>query len=64
MNLESHWIELSLFFETLNLTLLVSYNVHLKTPFNTYGESAFILVQSLVVLIQYGVYTKENDKGL
>jgi len=48
----------SVFSEVLMFSLGLGYNLHYKNPFSTYGEQLFLLVQTLVILIQFGIYSK------
>jgi len=48
----------SVFSEILMFSLGLGYNLHYKNPFSTFGEQLFLLVQTLVILIQFGIYSQ------
>ena len=47
------------YFETLTLLHAATYSISQNIPFSVYGESLIILVQNIVIIMMFWVYSKE-----
>ncbi|KAI9136761.1 hypothetical protein BKA69DRAFT_99831 [Paraphysoderma sedebokerense] len=45
--------------ESLAAIITVAYNVNNKNPFNTYGETAFICFQNIIIMLLMGLYRRQ-----
>lgn len=48
--------------DTASQLIAVAYNIRLHFPFNTYGESAFLTIQNVVIILMIFAYSHQSSK--